>query len=224
MGPRNFISILVISFSCLFFSSVNAKEATIPTAAPNSSPTPSPSQGAGYDSSRYFISSEQGQNIKDMNANPTVKSLCSEKDHPRVCVDTLMPYIGEGDPKSKPAAILELAVKLTYDQAREGQALAEKLLADPSVHTSPKLTACLLTCVKSYKAILISNRVTLDAIAADDFYTMNKELSANVNYIDVCENAFMAERIKSPLTRINEVLGKMVVNNLGFGMDLVRGN
>ncbi|GLU16749.1 hypothetical protein SLE2022_331650 [Rubroshorea leprosula] len=118
-----------------------------------------------------------------MRANPALKKLCSDKDHPKVCTNALMPFVmANNDPKTRTTMVLKVSVKLTYAKAKKAIALAEKLYNEPSTDSNPAYKSCLETCMKSYRAVLKSNRNTLDAIEAHDFFTINGELSNNIDH------------------------------------------
>ncbi|GLU07255.1 hypothetical protein SLE2022_242190 [Rubroshorea leprosula] len=223
MGLKTSISLLLLIFLfCLFSSSdVHAKPSPGPASAPISSLAPSPSiANDGF--SRYAQTQPfDPQDIDKIDAAPMLKSICADTDHPPECIATLIPYVRE-DKNFEPTSVLEAAVQATTDQAQEGLALAKKIHGDPSSASQPILKSCLDACIISYSSIIHSNQKILDAIAAADIYTLNTELGANIDNVDACEDAFDAAEIESPLAHVDDVLGKMVSNNLAIGIDLIK--
>ncbi|GLT42646.1 hypothetical protein SLA2020_166360 [Shorea laevis] len=223
MGLKTSISLLLLIFLfCLFSpSDVHAKPSPGPASAPTSSLAPSPSR-ANDAFSRYAQTQPfDPQDIDKIDAAPMLKSICADTDHPPECIATLIPYVSE-DKNFEPTSVLEAAVQATTDQAKEGLALAKKIHGDPSSASQPILKSCLDACIISYSSIIHSNQKILDAIAAADIYTLNTELGTNIDNVDACEDAFDAAEIESPLAHVDDVLGKMVSNNLAIGIDLIK--
>ncbi|GLU16748.1 hypothetical protein SLE2022_331640 [Rubroshorea leprosula] len=216
MGLKNSTGVLLlISLSCLFSSShVDAK--LVPASAPISSLAPSPTPVRG--SSSRFIQPLEPRDIYKIDAAPMLKSICADTDHPGECISTLIPYTLEGK-SLDPISVLEAAVQATNDCANQGFAVAKKLHA---VASDPLYKSCLETCIDSYKAIIESNHKILDAIAAVDVFSLNTELSTAVDNVDTCDEAFVEAQIDSPMAHVDDLLGKMVSNNLAIGIDLVK--
>ncbi|GKV40511.1 hypothetical protein SLEP1_g48145 [Rubroshorea leprosula] len=200
--------LLLMALSCLSSSSVDATDhAALPhssqikaknqAAAPHSSLGPFTSQPTSS-SSRLPVLHDWGtrsqKTTDEMRANPALKKLCSDKDHPKVCTNTLMPFVmANNDPKTRTTMVLKVSVKLTYDKAK---ATGPYSKATGTPWTPLKL----MTFSQS---------------------TANSATTSIIN-VDVCEDAFVKAGIKSPLARTNEVLRKMVANNLSSGVDLIR--
>ncbi|KAK5805021.1 hypothetical protein PVK06_032673 [Gossypium arboreum] len=70
-------------------------------------------------------------------------------------------------------------------------------------------------------SILESKHRILDAISLGDDKQLRVELSSNVDKIYHCEDAFEEANVKSPITEVNSLLGKMITNSLTITIDMV---
>ncbi|OMO64000.1 Pectinesterase inhibitor [Corchorus capsularis] len=211
----NKITLVLISLSCLFSFSASRLSNSLspaPAPAPSSLVVKSHSDEVANENTITF-------SIMPSNADPGLQKICGDTDHPIECVTTTAPFLQE-NMLIEPVSILKIAVEAMGNKTKEALATANRLLLDPAVDET--MVSCLETCIESYNAVLDVNRKVVDAITVHDLYVMNMELSANVENVHTCSDAFEEADIESPIKEFDSLLEKMISNSLAIGVDLVR--
>ncbi|XP_012483142.1 uncharacterized protein LOC105797764 [Gossypium raimondii] len=160
----------------------------------------------------------QGDQTLPVVINPKLQRICDQTDNPVECLITTIPFLRE-KAAINPMSILKIKVEAVDIKIKEALDKASKLLLYSS--NSKPATFCFNVCINNYKSILESKHRILDAILLGDDKQLRVELSSNVDKIYHCEDAFEEANIKSPITEVNSLLGKMISNSLTITIDMV---
>ncbi|KAB2067557.1 hypothetical protein ES319_A09G234900v1 [Gossypium barbadense] len=157
-------------------------------------------------SSSYNV--RQGNQKLPVAIDPKLQRICDKTDNPVECLITTIPFLRK-KVVINPMSILDI----------EPLDKASKLLLSSS-NLKP-ITNCFNICINNYKSILESKHRILDAISVGNDKQLKVELSSNVDKIYHCEEAFEEANVKSPITEVNSLLGKMITNSLTITIDMV---
>ncbi|KAB2014642.1 hypothetical protein ES319_D09G240700v1 [Gossypium barbadense] len=160
----------------------------------------------------------QGDQTLPAVIDPKLQQICDKTDNPVECLITTIPFLRK-KVAINPVSILNIEVEAIDIKTKEALDKASKLLLSSS--NSKPITNCFNICINNYKSILESKHRILDAISIGDDKQLRVELSSNVDKIYHCEDAFEEANVKSPITEVNSLLGKMITNSLTITIDMV---
>ncbi|KAH1081187.1 hypothetical protein J1N35_020948 [Gossypium stocksii] len=138
--------------------------------------------------------------------------------HPVKCIKTTMPFLDEKTP-IEPLSVLKAGIEAMDNQTKD--ALAEVTKLSMNLTTPKNVVLILQKCTDVYNNILNSDKKSLQAISNRNLIQLSTGLSANVENVLGCDNAFKQAKLESPIKKMDAMLAKTVSNTLTISVDMV---